>query len=161
MSEWWRGLEDRERILLAVAGVLTALVVVLQFILMPVFEQQRSMQAELDRAADQLNHIERAYLQGRALGAVTATATREMISEDAFKAAITQSASEKGLSITRLQSGATTVGVMIEQADPRLVFFWLEDLERRIGAAIVSLSVEQASGERVRVNVELSRGAGS
>lgn len=119
------------------------------------------MQAELDRAADQLNHIERAYLQGRALGAVTATATREMISEDAFKAAITQSASEKGLSITRLQSGATTVGVMIEQADPRLVFFWLEDLERRIGAAIVSLSVEQASGERVRVNVELSRGAGS
>ena len=159
MSDWWRGLEDRERILLAVAGVLTALVLLLQLILMPVFEQRRVLQADLERASDRLDRIEKAYLQGRALGAGSAADTGEVISEDAFKAAITQSAREKGLSITRLQSGATTIGVMIEQADPRLAFFWLEDLERRVGAAIVSLSVEQATGDRVRINVELSRGA--
>jgi type II secretory pathway component PulM len=76
---------------------------------------------------------------------------------DQLKAEITQSAREKGLEISRLQDTAGRVGLTIDRGDPRLVFFWLEDIETRFGTKIARLNLEQAGGDRVRVTVEFER----
>ena len=93
----------------------------------------------------------------RAIGALEAVAPNQQHpSGEAFKTQITAAASNKGLSITRLQSGAETeIGIVFDRADPRLVFFWLEEVETTLGGRITRLSMEQADANGVRVSVDI------
>ncbi|MEM8617881.1 MAG: hypothetical protein AAGF20_13220, partial [Pseudomonadota bacterium] len=67
---------------------------------------------------------------------------------------------DAGLAIARLQGSNTNdqVGLVFEAVDPRLVFYWLDDIERRLGAEVTRLSMDPAGGGRVRVSVEIRAG---
>lgn len=157
---WWKGLDRRERMLVSIAACLTALVVTWQFVIVPAISAHADARAELAEADANLSRLQEAYMHKRAQGvAAAANIGGNQLSGDAFKTAVTSSASEKGLSISRLQGGNTsTVGLVFEEADPRFIFFWLEDVETRLNGNVTRLVIEQAGGGRVRASVDVSPG---
>lgn len=162
MRSWWLGLASRERILVGTAGLLSVFVVLVQFVIVPSLDQRAALRADVETTTVRLERTERAYQRDRATGFRNAASASVIAAQgEDLKAQITQSAREKGLAISRLQGSGGEVGLLIEQADPRLVFFWLEDVESRLGAQITNLTLEQSSGELVRVNVEVVAGPGA
>ncbi len=160
MSAWWSGLEARERLLIAIAGMLTVLVIVWQFVLVPSLNAQAEARANLADADRTLSRIQESYMLKRAIGAATPTNARPTsASIEDFKAAVTGSAGDIGLLISRLQGDDTTsVRLVFENADPRLVFLWLEDIQAKHNGQVSRFNMEQAGGGLVRVNVDLVAG---
>ena len=160
MMAWWSNLADRERLLISVAGILTALVLVWQFVLVPASNARSEARTSLEEADQDLSRIQEAYMRNRAIGASMATnALSTSASIEDFKAAVTGSAGDIGLSIARLQGDdGTSVRLVFENADPRLVFLWLEDIRSKQSAQVTRLTMEQAGGGLVRVNVDLVAG---
>lgn len=160
MTAWWTSLADRERLLISIAGVLTALVLIWQFALVPTMTARAEARANLEEADRDLSRIQETYMRKRALGAAApANARPTSASIEDFKAAITGSAGDIGLSIARLQGdNDTSVRLVFENADPRLIFLWLEDVQAKHGGQVMRFNMEQAGGGLVRVNVDLAAG---
>ncbi len=158
MRGWWDGLDLRERVLVAVAASLTLLVVVWQFILVPTLDARTDARITADRATSQLNRIQEAYITQRASDPALVASTRNsnVANGDALKAAITQSAQQKGIAIARLQGGrGEPIGVVVERVEPQLAFFWLEEVETRLGGTITRLTLEQTGGQTVRLSADI------
>ena len=160
MMSWWTGLADRERLLISIAGLLTALVVVWQFVLVPTVSARAEARANLEEADRDLARIQETYMRKRAQGAAApANARPTSASIEDFKAAVTGSASDIGLAIARLQGDTdTSVRLVFENADPRLIFLWLEDVQAKHSGQVMRFNMEQAGGGLVRVNVDLAAG---
>lgn len=160
MSEWWDSMAPRERLLIGVAGLLTVLFVVWQFIMVPSLTARAEARANLDQADRVLSQIQERYVLKRAQGSAAASTARPTSSSiDAFKASITGAASDTGLAIARLQGNDTSsVRLVFENADPRLVFLWLEQVQAKHSAQVTRFNMEQAGNGLVRVNVDLVAG---
>ena len=160
MRDWWSGMAPRERLLIAVAGALTAVILFWQFVFVPTINARAEARASLGDADRALAQIQEAYMRKRAQGsAQSSVAGADAVSIEAFKAAITGSAGDVGLAIARLQGNdARSVRLVFENADPRLVFVWLEDVQAKHSAQVTRFNMEQAGGGLVRVNVDLIAG---
>jgi type II secretory pathway component PulM len=160
MTNWWSGLEARERLLIMVAAMLTAIVLVWQFVLVPTLNTRAEARAMLEESDRTLSRIQENYMRKRAQGAASpANVGPAVASIEDFKARVTGAASDMGLSIARLQGDNTTyVRLVFENADPRMIFLWLEDIQARHNGQVSRFNMEQAGGGRVRVNVDLIAG---
>ncbi|MEL7113212.1 MAG: type II secretion system protein GspM [Pseudomonadota bacterium] len=160
MSAWWSGMEARERLLIAIAALLTMLVVIWQFVLVPGMRANAEARANLADADRTLSRIQESYMLKRAIGSAAPTNARPTsASIEDFKAAVTGSAGDIGLSISRLQGDDTTsVRLVFENADPRMIFLWLEDVQAKHSGQVTRFNMEQAGGGLVRVNVDLVAG---
>lgn len=160
MKQWWMTLAPRERLLVGVAGLLTALVIVWQFVLVPAVNARADARNTLAEVDQTLSRIQEAYILKRAQGAASAASAQPTAANiEDFKAAITGSAGDIGLGITRLQGNDTTsVRLVFEQADPRLVFLWLEDVQAKHNGQVTRFLMEQSGGGLVRVSVDLVAG---
>ncbi len=160
MTNWWSGLEARERLLIMVAAMLTAIVLVWQFVLVPTLNTRAEARAMLEESDRTLSRIQENYMRKRAQGAASpANVGPAVASIEDFKARVTGAASDMGLSIARLQGDNTTyVRLVFENADPRMIFLWLEDIQAKHNGQVSRLNMEQAGGGRVRVNVDLIAG---
>jgi general secretion pathway protein M len=160
MMSWLKGLDRRERWLVSLAATLTGLVIIWQFVVVPATAAHQEARAELAEADTNLARLQEAYMRKRAKGvSLASNVAGNQLTGDAFKTAVTNAASEKGLSISRLQGGSgATVGLVFEQADPRFIFFWLEDVETRLNGTVTRLVIEQAGGGRVRASIDVSPG---
>lgn len=162
MEAWWQGLAPRERLLLTIAAVLSALVIVWQFMLVPTVKARDAARVRYTATSATLAGVQEAYMARYVSGKVSAASVagpQTGLSGDAFKAALTTSATQKGLSISRLQGAENeAVSVLIEAADPRLVLFWLDDVVSRLGGRVLRLSLEQAGNAQVRLSVDLAGG---
>lgn len=162
MIQWWQNIAPRERLLIAIAGVLTAIIVGWQFVLVPTMSARAEAEARLDDADRTLAQIQENYVLKRAQGAANASQAQSASGNiEEFKAAVTGSASDMGLAIARLQGNDTTsVRLVFENSDPRLVFLWLEDIQAKHSAQVTRFNMEQAGNGLVRVNVDLVTGGG-
>ena len=160
MMTWWSGLEARERLLILIAVILTMIVVVWQFVLVPTMNAHAEARATLEESDRNLSRIQEGYMRKRALGSASPTNARPTAASiEDFKARVTGSASDMGLSIARLQGDNTTyVRLVFENADPRMIFLWLEDVQAKHDGQVTRFNMEQAGGGRVRVNVDLVAG---
>ena len=159
MTDWWTGMEARERLLIAVAAGLTVLVVIWQFALVPSLNARAEARANLEDVDRNLSRIQESYMRKRAVGSAAASARPTSASIDDFKAKVTESAGNMGLSIARLQGDDTNaVRLVFENVDPRLVFLWLEDVQASHSGQVTRFNMEQAGGGLVRVNVDLQAG---
>ncbi len=160
MREWWAGMAPRERLLIAIAGGLIAIIVIWQFVFIPTMTARDEARAALNDANRVLAQVQEDYMRKRAIGSAQASTARpRAASIEAFKAAITGSASDVGLSIARLQGTDTSnVRLVFDNADPRLIFVWLEDVQAKQSAQIARFNMEQAGGGLVRVTVDLIAG---
>ena len=160
MTNWWSGLEARERLLIMVAAMLTAIVLVWQFVLVPTLNTRAEARATLEESDRTLSRIQENYMRKRAQGAASpANVGPAVASIEDFKARVTGAAGDMGLSIARLQGDNTTyVRLVFENADPRMIFLWLEDIQAKHNGQVSRFNMEQAGGGRVRVNVDLIAG---
>ncbi|MEO1305644.1 MAG: type II secretion system protein GspM [Pseudomonadota bacterium] len=160
MSDWWSNLAARERVLIAIAGLLTVIVIGWQFVLLPTMTARAEASVRLAEADRTLSRIQQSYILQRAIGAASPINARPTSSGiDEFRASITSSASEIGLAIARLQGNdPSSVRLVFEDADPRLIFLWLENIQARYSAQIVRFSMDQAGSGLVRVNVDVAPG---
>ena len=160
MMTWWSGLDARERLLILIATILTLIVVVWQFVLVPTMSAHAEARATLEESDRNLSRIQESYMRKRALGSASPSNARpKAASIEDFKARVTGSASDMGLSIARLQGDNTTyVRLVFENADPRMIFLWLEDVQAKHDGQVTRFNMEQAGGGRVRVNVDLVAG---
>ena len=160
MSNWWQNMAPRERLLIGIAAVLTVIIVAWQFIYVPTMSARDEARANLDEADRVLSEIQENYVFKRAQGAANASNARATSGNiEDFKAAATGSAGDIGLAIARLQGNDTTsVRLVFENSDPRLVFLWLEDIQAKHSAQITRFNMEQAGNGLVRVNVDLVSG---
>ena len=160
MTNWWSGLEARERLLIMVAAMLTAIVLVWQFVLVPTLNTRAEARATLEESDRTLSRIQENYMRKRAQGAASpANVGPAVASIEDFKARVTGAASDMGLSIARLQGDNTTyVRLVFENADPRMIFLWLEDIQAKHNGQVSRFNMEQAGGGQVRVNVDLIAG---
>lgn len=162
MNQWWQNMAPRERLLIGVAGLLTVIVVTWQFIFVPTVAARAEARASLDEADRVLSQMQENYVFKRAQGAANANAARSTSGNiEDFKAAVTGSAGDIGLAIARLQGNdSTSVRLVFENSDPRLVFLWLEDIQAKHSAQVTRFNMEQAGNGLVRVNVDLVAGGG-
>lgn len=162
MTVWWNSMALRERLLIAIAGGLSLLVIVWQFMLVPALSARADARSDLAQSSQTLSRLQEAYMARRVAGAIqlAVPTSQSGVSSEAFKGRMTRAASDKGLSITRLQSGDDgIIGVVFERADPRLLFFWLEEVETSLGGQIIRMTMEQAGDGAVRLNVDIEGGA--
>lgn len=157
MKTWWTELAPRERLLVMIAAGLTALAVIWQFVLVPAVGARDAARERAELASRDLTRLQHAFMEKRAGGAVSANLPgQSQLSPEGFKSAVTGAASDKGLSIARLQSGeGAEIGLVLEPSDPRLIFAWLEEVETRHGGRITRLTMEQAGGGAVRMTVDI------
>ncbi|NQY15502.1 MAG: type II secretion system protein M [Henriciella sp.] len=162
MTQWWENMAPRERLLIAIAGALTVIVIGWQFVLVPTMSARAEAEARLDDADRTLAQIQENYVLKRALGAANASQAQSVSGNiEDFKAAVTGSAGDIGLAIARLQGNDTTnMRLVFENSDPRLVFLWLEDIQAKHSAQVTRFNMEQAGNGLVRVNVDLVAGGG-
>ena len=160
MMVWWRNLAPRERLLIAVAGLLSVVVIGWQFILVPSMAARAEAEMRLNEADRTLARIQERYGLQRALGAAApANARPTSASIEDFKAAVTGAAGSMGLSIARLQGNdSTSVRLIFEDADPRLIFVWLESVQANHSGQVTRFNMEQAGGGLVRASVDLVPG---
>ena len=160
MSNWWQGLAPREKALIGTAVVLTVVIVLWQFVFVPTMSARAEARANLDDADRVLARIQENYIMKRAQGAASATNLAATVSNiEDFKAAVTGSAGDIGLAIARLQGNdATSVRLVFENSDPRMIFLWLEDIQAKHSAQVTRFNMEQAGGGLVRVTVDLVAG---
>nr|WP_070959621.1 type II secretion system protein GspM [Hyphomonas sp. Mor2] len=160
MKAWWKNMAPRERALIAIAGVLTAIVVAWQLVLVPSLQARAEAEVRLSESDRSLARIQERYGMQRALGAAAPTNARATSgSLEDFKAAITGAASDAGLAIARLQGNdSTSVRLIFEDVDPRLVFIWLESVQANQSGQVTRFNMEQAGGGNVRVSVDLAPG---
>lgn len=160
MSRWWQTMAPRERLLIAIAAGLTVLIVAWQFVFVPTMNARAEARADLDDADRVLSQIQENYVLKRAQGAVNASNVSGGSGNiEEFKSAVTGSAGDIGLAIARLQGNDTTsVRLIFENSDPRLIFLWLEDIHAKHSAQVTRFNMEQAGNGLVRVNVDLVAG---
>lgn len=160
MTAWWNNMAPRERLLIAVAGILTALVIGWQFVLVPSMAARAEAEVRLNEADRTLARIQERYGMQRALGAAAPTNARPTsASIEDFKAAVTGAAGNVGLSIARLQGNdSTSVRLIFEDVDPRLIFVWLESVQAQHSGQVTRFNMEQAGGGLVRASVDLVPG---
>lgn len=160
MKTWWETMAPRERLLIAIAGVLSAIVIGWQFVLVPSLTARAEAKVRLHEADRTLAQIQERYGLKRAQGAAAPTNARPTsASIDDFKAAITGAAGEIGLAIARLQGDdGNNVRLIFEDVDPRMIFLWLESVQANHSGQVTRFNMEQAGGGLVRVSVDLAAG---
>ena len=162
MSVWWQDLSLRERVLIAAAGVLFVLVISWQFILSPALNARSAARASLHEASTDLSLASQLISRrnARSLSAQDqATGSAAAPTGDAFKTAVTQAATQRGLAIGRLQTGeAGRLGLVFDRVDPRLFFLWLNEVETRYDGQVLSMPLDQPDDGSVRATLDLSAG---
>lgn len=160
MRTWWTEMAPRERLLIAVAGFLTVIVIGWQFVLVPSLNARAEAQVRLDTADRTLSRIQESYILKRAQGAAAPNNARPTSGNiDDFRANVTSAASDMGLAIARLQGNdANSVRLIFENVDPRMIFVWLEAVQSNYSGQVRRFNMEQAGNGLVRVNVDLAPG---
>jgi type II secretory pathway component PulM len=150
---WFAALTRREQWLLGTAGVLTALVVAIFGILMPIL-------STIDQA--RLDHEEAVQRRGRIIASVDAaqqqTGQRSTATAD-IDMLITQSAAEKGFDLVKSGNGAPgQISFRIDQARAPALLSWLTELEGQ-NVAVRAVTLRPGANSTVTVDAQLQMSA--
>ena len=150
---WFAALTRREQWLLGTAGVLTALVVAIFGILMPIL-------STIDQA--RLDHEEAVQRRGRIIASVDAaqqqTGPRSTATAD-IDMLITQSAAEKGFDLVKSGNGAPgQISFRIDQARAPALLSWLTELEGQ-NVAVRAVTLRPGANSTVTVDAQVQMSA--
>lgn len=154
LKTWYFALTSRERVLVSVAGVLTAVVVLIFGILLPTMSALGQAESGLDEAVQRRGRIEAAVdaasLQKPA-AALPAQADIDLV--------VTQGAAEKGFDLLKPTNSAPgQVDFRIEQARAPALLAWLSELESQ-GISVSSITMRGGTNGSVTVEAQLRQTA--
>ncbi len=152
MMTWWSERAPRERLLIGSAAILALFVLVVQGILVPLSSARSEAKSRYERAVASFDTVR--------LGIMTAppeTASPAAARSD-FRVYATGLARDRGLSVSRIQSGSDGgLVIAMDDADPRLIFAWLREVRTQPGGEVRSATIVQR-GEGVRATIEFAGG---
>lgn len=154
LKTWYFALTSRERVLVSVAGILTAVVVVIFGILLPTMSALEQAESGLDEAVQRRGRIEAAVeaasLQKPA-AALPAQADIDLV--------VTQGAAEKGFDLLNPTNSAPgQVDFRIEQARAPALLAWLSELESQ-GISVSTITMRGGTNGSVTVEAQLRQTA--
>lgn len=154
MKIWYSGLSNRERILVSVAGALTAIVILLFGILLPTLSALQQAESGLDEAVQRRGRIE-AAVAAAALQKPSAALPQQAD----IDLVVTQGAAEKGFDLLKsANSVAGQANFRIDQARAPALLAWLSELESQ-GIFVSSITLRSAANGGVSVDAQLRRAA--
>jgi len=148
MSAWWNDLSARERLLVAVAGLLAGVLLVSLLIVRPLAVWSSSADRKAAQARD-------AYeLTATAAAVSDSPPVNEEGDPASFRQAVISTAGTAGIELVRIGSASDArIEIQTAPADADLLFTWLGDLERRHGVSVVF--ADMTRGEAGRVNAQI------
>lgn len=156
MMEFWNTRSMRERLLILLAGGLVAILLLNILVVRPLRAAQEEAAASVAVAARTLDAVA-ASRPAEAFGAVSAPGAS--LSGEQLRSRLADLASQRGLSVSRLQTGEQgSIVIQFDQATAPLLFAWLEVAEREYGAQPVRASVFAESSGSVRASFEFRGG---
>ncbi|MEM6413999.1 MAG: type II secretion system protein GspM [Pseudomonadota bacterium] len=156
MFEAWRDLSDRERILISIAAVLAVLLVILQFIVSPIYNWRETQERKL-RSSENLYELvaEASAVAGGVQSAETAPKANVPI-----RKAVTDSAKSSGVNITFVNARDDgTIETSTPSANPDRLYAWLEKLrsDYGVGVAYADIARDRNGLDAVRARIVLER----
>ena len=153
--KFWTEREPRERLLIAVALGLLALVIGLQFVLKPLMAYPDAQKLKLDQAERDLVVMK----EGRVALSGPAPVEKQIINANQAQTMITNSAQDNGLTIARRQpNGDTGLTVWIEDAESKLLYRWLDDITSQYNVGLLGANVNRNDGGSVRAQLTFRLG---
>ncbi len=147
--QFWKNLSDRERLLIAAATVLLAIVVVVAGVVSPIVNWRADQQQALNQAQGVYELVTQAGARG-------GRGTSASQSSTPMRNVMTQSASAAGVSLVYVnvrQDGAVETNA--SPVDPAILFAWMQSLEREYGARVVSADIAREQGQAALVRAQL------
>lgn len=156
MMDLWTERSPREKLLIAIAGVIVLFIILLRLVVLPVVDAKEVAQLRADRAARTLESLSAQPAIQSAGGPSSARAQ----DPDAIRRAILETASSRGLTIARvLVDDQGSVIVQVDDAPAGSVFSWLLDLRRVSDAQILRATINETGNGFVRSSFEFSGAA--
>jgi len=152
IETWWKGLEGRERTLILVAGILLAVVVLYQFVLVPSRGYAETQAQRYRTALSELHEV-------RAVAATVRQAELPETANQPLQSVLTNTASLYGLTITRLAPAEDDgLNLWLDGVSPQLLYAWIGDLERAHGVHVGKASLRaDPEGGTISANVYMAR----
>ena len=153
----WNGLNRRERLLVALALGLFALLLFWALIYRPVHQYPARQEQAYKRAVLDLKLMQKAQKQWQAIGG-QAGPTPKSLTPDAFRALLTRTAAEKDLAIVRRQpKGDREVSLWFEGVDSTALYGWMSELVNtyNISIARAQINREEPAGVRAMISFRL------
>lgn len=151
MSDWWEQRAPREKILLKVLGVIAALTVLLQFVLIPVV-RGHGESSERNLSATKTLTIVEGAIGSRSSIADQSSVRGKTLAE--LRAVALKLATERGLEISRITGSEDDEVIMIiDKADPEILFAWLADIELQHNIQPINMTLSSDAGDGVRVSI--------
>jgi general secretion pathway protein M len=150
---WFAALNQREKWLVATAGVLTALTLVVFAIILPTFSALEKARLNLDEAVQRRGRI--VALVASTQGAGTRTG-RETASDIGLL--VTQSAAEKGFDAIKSGNAAPgQISIRIEQARAPAFLAWVTELEAQ-NVVVRAATLRSGANGTVTVDAQMQMG---
>lgn len=151
---WFAALNQREKWLVATAGVLTALTLVVFAIILPTFSALEKARLNLDEAVQRRGRI--VALVASTQGAGTRTG-RETAMDIGLL--VTQSAAEKGFDAIKSGNAAPgQISIRIEQARAPAFLAWVTELEAQ-NVVVRAATLRSGANGTVTVDAQMQMGA--
>lgn len=152
MIEWWDKRTLRERGLVSAAAILLALIILLQFIIVPLFAGRSAAALRADQASRTLDVMtSRGLSPSAANGAQAGTAP----DADTSRRAILEAATRRGLAIARIQVSADgVITVQIDDTNAENIFAWLFDLRNTASLEASRATMNDTGSGLVRSSFE-------
>ncbi|MEM8988534.1 MAG: type II secretion system protein M [Pseudomonadota bacterium] len=157
MTEWWAGLSPREKTLIGVAGGLTALVGFVLLVIAPAHGYRQSAERNYTAARALLDDVETGVAEARALSKNARVAPS---SPDAVRSAASGLARSMGVSINTVQPSERGVSMLLSDIDAKLLFQWLDRLQREHGVNVMRASI-RANDDAQTVRADIVFGVGA
>ena len=157
MNAFWKSREPRERLLMIAAGVLLALVILVQFVTMPILRARADARAEYQTASRThgvvLDLLER-QRAGQGGGAV---APNSMLGLDDMRNLLVSEARARGLSVTQIRTlGDGGMAVVLDKVPSTEMFGWLLKLETEHGLIPGRVTMTAGADGIVQASLEFS-----
>lgn len=156
MTDWWRAREPREQLLVALGGAVFVLVVLIQFVIIPVIAGKADARQAFENEARMLDAVVAELASRPVTLAAGSNTAQSSLSGDALRTAVTTLARERGLSVARVQSGADgRISIAMESADPKAVFGWISECRAQYGVVVSRATLSESRDGTVRASIEV------
>lgn len=152
MIEWWDKRSLREQGLVAAAAILLALIILLQFIIVPLFAGRAEAALKADQASRTLDVM---TSRGLSPAAANGTQAAPALDPDSSRRAILEAATRRGLAIARIQvSTEGVITVQIDDTNAENIFAWLFDLRNTASLEASRATMNDTGAGLVRSSFE-------
>lgn len=154
LQQWWQSLVSRERIIVAVVGVLVVAVLFQMMIWQPIHQGRNNAATAAQNQYELLQWMHQRSILAKQL--TKSSVTINSASKQSITQRLNTTAAQAKININRFQSsGENNVQVWLENADLAKVFLWLETLQQSQGIVVESIAINETDSAGF-VSVRLS-----